>query len=142
MLSSIARLLNISEQEVTHHPDLLINAFDDEHRILFWNKNCEEYFGITSEQATGQILEHLLPNTRHNPKMKWLDKAFSGKTVLVADGKYDKKNARYSQIVLPLKDNEGNVIAVINLVRTLRGTKNNPYNEQFFNAFKPFQENS
>jgi PAS domain S-box-containing protein len=137
MLSSIARLLNISEHQVMHHPDLLINAFDAEHRILFWNKNCEKYFGITSHQALGQILEYLIPNTRNHPNMKCLEKAFAGKTVLVADEKYDRKNGRYSQILLPLKDNDDHVVAVINLVRTLRSSNTNLRNDQFFDAFKP-----
>jgi PAS domain-containing protein len=140
MLSSIARLLDISEHQVMHHPDLLINAFDLEHRILFWNKKCEEYFDITSDQAVGQILEDLIPDTRNHPKMKCLERAFAGKTVLVADDKYDRKNARYSQIVLPLKDGDGSVIAVINLVRTLRPAKTNPTNQQFSDAFKTFEQ--
>jgi PAS domain-containing protein len=140
MLSSIARLLDISEQQVMDHPDLLINAFDREHRILFWNKRCEEYFDIKSDQAIGQILEDLIPSTRNHPKMKCLERAFSGKTVLVANDKYDRKNARYSQIVLPLKDDNGNVIAVINLVRTLRPAKANPTKQQFFDAFKAFEQ--
>ncbi|MGZ3939838.1 MAG: PAS domain-containing protein [Flavisolibacter sp.] len=119
MLSAIARILMLSEEEVIHHPDLLINALDNEHRVLFWNKKCEEYFGITDHQAVGRILEELFPDIRNNPKMKYLETALSGKTVFVAKNKYDRKNSHYSQILLPIKDRAGKVLAAVNFVRTI-----------------------
>ena len=109
----------LSEEEVIHHPELLINALDKEHRVLFWNKKCEEYFGISDDHAIGKILEELIPSTRNHPKMKYLETALSGKTVFVAKNKYDRKNAHYSQILLPLKDGAGKVLAAINFVRTI-----------------------
>ena len=119
MVSAIAQVLMLSEEEVIFHPELLINALDNEHRVLFWNKKCEEYFGITDERALGQILEELIPATRKNPSMRHLDTALSGKTVFVAKNKYERKNAHYSQILLPVKDSGGKVVAAINIVRTL-----------------------
>lgn len=119
MVSAIARILMLTEEEVIHHPELLINALDDEHRVLFWNKKCEEYFGISDESALGQILEELIPATRKNPSMRHLDTALSGKTVFIAKNKYERKNAHYSQILLPVKDGGGKVVAAINIVRTL-----------------------
>jgi len=120
MLACIARALNLTEEEVLDHPELLINAFDDEHRVLFWNKKCEEYFGISECEALGNLLEDVVPHARDNPKMKILESALLGKTVFVADNKYDKKNARYTQIVLPLKDSSGKVVAAVNIVRTIK----------------------
>ena len=102
-----------------YHPELLINALDEEHRVLFWNKKCEEYFGIRDDHAMGRILEELIPATRNNPNMRHLDTALSGKTVFVAKNKYDRKNAHYSQILLPVTDGGGKVVAAINIVRTL-----------------------
>ena len=133
MLSAIASVLSLTEDEVIYHPDLLINAFDDEHRILFWNKNCEEYFGIPDDHAIGTILEELFPYTREHPKMKYLETAFGGKTVFVADAKYDRKNGRYSQVLLPLKDGDGKVQAVINLVRTIK-TKSDDWVHRLFSS--------
>lgn len=139
MLASIARVLNLTEEEVLHHPHLLINAFDDEHRVLFWNKNCEEYFGISECRALGNLLEDIVPHARDNPKMKILDSALLGKTVFVADNKYDKRNARYTQIVLPLKDSKGKVVAAVNIVRTIQDTDDDWVNKLLASSTEKIQ---
>jgi PAS domain S-box-containing protein len=47
----------MSVEEMLEHSSLLINALDQEHRILFWNKKSEEYFGVSKEKAIGKKLE-------------------------------------------------------------------------------------
>jgi len=116
MIEQIAQIMNMTGEEVLNHPTFLVNAFDAEHRILFWNKKCERYFSISADEALGQVLEDLIPHCRNNPKMKLLAKALSGKTVFVPHEKYDKTNTHYTQIVLPLKNNAGDVIAAVNIV--------------------------
>jgi PAS domain S-box-containing protein len=116
MLKNIASLLNMSEDEIRSHPHLLINAFDKEHRVLFWNDRCEKYFGITEREALGKTLEDLIPYTRENKKMVYLKKALSGHPVYVADDRYDKKSGVYDQVVLPLKNDSGEVFGAVNIV--------------------------
>jgi PAS domain-containing protein len=50
-------MLNMTEGETRNHPHLLLNAFDQEHRVLFWNQMSEQYFGITEEEAMGKKAE-------------------------------------------------------------------------------------
>lgn len=123
MLKNIAAILNMSEDEIKNHPHLLVNAFDQEHRILFWNKRCQEYFGIDAEQATGKTLEELFPSIRSNKKMNHLERALSGFPVYIADDKYDRKEGYYDQVVLPLKDGDGKVFAAMNVVIDLTFAK-------------------
>jgi len=106
----------MTESQIRFHERLLVNAFDKEHRILFWNKKCEIMFGIREEEALGEILEDLLPWTRGHEKMIYLHNALSGQPVYVADDKFDLNNNYYDQVVLPLKDNSGNVFAALNIV--------------------------
>jgi PAS domain-containing protein len=116
MLGQLTRIMNLPEDRIINHPSLLINVLDHQHRILFWNKKCEEFFDIKEEQALGNLLEVLIPNIYDNPKMVRLNEALSGKQVFITDDKYDNKNY-YTQIVLPLKNQKGEVVAAVNIVR-------------------------
>lgn len=116
MLKDIAALMNMTEEEIKTHPHLLVNAFDHQHRVLFWNKQCESFFGISQDKALGKILEDIVPYSRDNKKMEHLEKALSGHPVYLANETYDNKKGFYDQVVLPLKDVDGNVIAAVNIV--------------------------
>ena len=119
MLPHVTRLMNLTEDEIKNHPELLVNAFDHQHRVLFWNSHCEKMFGISEEQALGKKLEDLIPGAEDNYKMIYLEKALSGESVYIADDRYERRNGHYSQIVLPLKNNNGKVVAAVNIVRPL-----------------------
>jgi len=123
MLKKIASILNMTEDEIRNHPHLLINAFDQQHHVLFWNKKSEQYFGISEEEAMGKKLEDLFPNINSNKKMNHLEKALSGFPVYVADDKYDKKEGYYDQVLLPVKDSNGSILAALNVVVDLTFAK-------------------
>ena len=91
--------------------------------ILFWNAHCESLFGIKEQDALGKKLEDLVPGARDHNKMTYLEKALSGESVYIDNDKYEKKDGRYTQIVLPLKNNSGRVIAAVNIVRNLPTTE-------------------
>jgi PAS domain S-box-containing protein len=117
MVSQITQILNLSEEEIRDHPKLLVNAFDDQHRIWFWNKQCERYFGITEEDALGQILEDMIPDIQTNPKLDYVNRALSGECIYDADGRFQKNNLFYTQLVLPIKNKDGAIIGIVNIVR-------------------------
>lgn len=123
MLKNIAAVLNMTEDEIRNHPHLLVNAFDQDHRVLFWNQRCEDYFGVSAEEAMGKKLEELFPSIQNNKKMNHLERALSGFPVYIADDKYDRKEGYYDQVVLPLKDADGKVIAAMNVVIDLTFAK-------------------
>jgi PAS domain S-box-containing protein len=117
MVSQITQILHLSEEEIRDHSKLLVNAFDDQHRIWFWNKQCEKYFGIAEEDALGQILEDMLPNIRTNPKLDYMNRALSGECIYDADGRFQNNDLSYTQLVLPLKNKKGAIIGIVNIVR-------------------------
>jgi len=119
MLGKIMRIMNLTEDEIINHPNLLVNVIDQQHRILFWNKKCEEFFGIQGQEALGKLLEELLPYTGGNKKMARLDEALSGKEVFITDDKFDTKDYYYTQLVLPLMNQNGKVVAAVNIVRVM-----------------------
>jgi PAS domain S-box-containing protein len=123
MLKKIASILNMTEDEIRNHPHLLIYAFDHQQHVLFCNKKSEQYFGISEEEAMGKKLEDLFPNINSNKKMNPLEKALSGFPVYVADDKYDKKEGYYDQVLLPVKDSNGSILAALNVVVDLTFAK-------------------
>ena len=117
MLRYITRLLNMTEEEIINHPNLLVNVLDHDHYVLFWNKQCEQLFGIKEEEALGRRLEDILPSSRTNQKMSRLQNALSGETVYIEDDIMDSKDYYYSQVLIPIRNSNGKVIAAVNIVR-------------------------
>ncbi len=109
----------MSVEEMLEHSSLLINALDQEHRILFWNKKSEEYFGVSKEKAIGKKLEDVLPSTMANDKMDYLKRALSGYSFILFNQQYTWKPGTYSQRLIPVRDAEKNVIAVLSIVEDL-----------------------
>ena len=101
--SAIRQQLGLSINEAEASSDILINAFDREHRIVFWNKKAEQYFHIVREEAIGKKLEDIVGYVKQSDKRKHLVRALSGIPIYVANDKYDKRNQHYEQWVLPIK---------------------------------------
>jgi len=120
MLGKLKRIMNLSGDEIINHPALLVNVFDHQHHVLFWNKKCEEFFGIKEEEALGKRFDDLLPDPQNNQRMARLDEALSGKYIFITDDKYDYKNYYFTQLVLPLKNQKEEVIAAVNIVRFIQ----------------------
>ncbi len=103
--------------ETTSH--FIINAFDQDLRIIFWNKKCEAYFGLCKEQAIGQKFEDLFPHYKYDEWLCDLKRALNGIEMHNLNRKYDRTNKYYEQRIIPVKDNTGHVIAVLNLVQDI-----------------------
>lgn len=122
LLQYITGIMGMTEDEIRVHQRLLVNAFDQEHRVLFWNKKCEMLFKISEQKAMGNRLEDLLPWTCGHEKMIYLHNALSGEPVYIADEKYPHSDNYYDQVVLPLKDIKGHVFAALNIVIDLNSS--------------------
>lgn len=114
----IRQQLGFSIIEAKCNSEILINAFDPQHKIVLWNKKAEQYFGINAESAIGKKLEELVPYARKSDKFKHLLQALSGTPIYIANDKYERRHAFYEQWVLPVKKN-GEVIAVLNIVKDI-----------------------
>src|SRR5215208_1263002 len=99
--------------EIENSEDL-INAFDHQHRIIYWNKTCEDYFGIAKEDALGKVLEDLLPAIKADERIQLLNRALEGKMIHVLNEELKKNQQRYEQKLIPLKNNSGAIVAVLN----------------------------
>jgi len=131
MLRYITSLLNMTEEEIINHPDLLVNVVDRDHYILFWNKQCEQLFGVNEEEALGKKFEDIAPFTPDSSKMTRLQEAFSGETVFIEDDKIEYNDYYYSQVILPVKNSTGKVVAALNIVRKICTKNAGPRSDNF-----------
>jgi PAS domain S-box-containing protein len=65
-------------REIVRRMPVLLDAFDAQGRVIFWNEECERVTGYTSEEALGdpEIMSKLYPDAAYRERMmrEWLDK--------------------------------------------------------------------
>ena len=117
VLSSYTQL---SLEEMQNSKDLLINCFDKDLTIVFWNNKAEEFFQIPKEKAIGKKLDDLLPGVKKDDRFQLLSRALKGQEMhILKDRHRNNSGGYYEQKVVPVKDDKGNVIAALNIVRDL-----------------------
>lgn len=95
-----------------------ISAYDDDLTILIWNKACEKKYGVLKEEALGHNLLHLFPHVREDYRVACIRKCtqkeesffFPNLPLLYGVG-------MYSQVILPLHNEEDEIIGSLNIVR-------------------------
>lgn len=116
VLEALSRTAALTLEEMQAHPSWIINAFDAQHQILFWNDCCARHFGISPEQAIGKKLEEVLPWVNTDEKLTYIKRALKGTHFEVSKVPFRMKSGFYEQKIIPVKDTAGNVIAALNLV--------------------------
>jgi PAS domain S-box-containing protein len=121
MMEELALAAKLSIAEMQNHASLLINAFDKEHRVLFWNNRCEQHFGLSKEQVLGKKLEDILPWTRHHERTTYIERALMGQEINILNERFQFTSGHYEQRVIPVRNKDGVVIAALNLVKDMPG---------------------
>lgn len=107
----------LDADKIEQSPDC-ISAYDDGLIITIWNKACETKYGIPKEEALDRNLLHLFPNITEDYRVQCLRKClqeqesffFPNLPLLYGTG-------IYSQVILPLHNEEEGVIGTLNIVR-------------------------
>lgn len=115
-----SRYLPYTSDEMLSHQTLLINAIDEQHKIIFWNIQCEKHFGISKEQALGKRLEEIFPEVNDTEQMDRIKRAFAGREVMLFRQPYKRRYGFFDQQLIPLKDEDGKVVALLNVVKEVR----------------------
>jgi PAS domain S-box-containing protein len=92
---------------------VLIGGYDQNLRIITFNKACEELFQMKQEEVIGKTYMDIFPNAADSPGLKDLKRALNGETVK-NDVFYSAATKRYfKNVISPLVDANGKVYAVI-----------------------------
>lgn len=112
-------VIGLSLDEMQKHPSMIINAFDINHTILFWNDRCAAHFKISPDEALGKKLGDVLPWVKTDEKLLFIDRALLGKNMQIFKVPYRMKKGYYEQRIFAVRNEEGKVIAALNIVQDM-----------------------
>lgn len=107
-----------SDSIIDASPDVIV-VYDQEMRVLSYNKASEDYFNIPKEDILGKALFDLYPKAKEGRKYQNIRHALNGETVhdalyhSVVNGKY------YEHFFKPLIDENGQVYAAMSKARDI-----------------------
>lgn len=94
-----------------------ILVLDKELRFVEWNKRCEVDYGKKKEEVIGKSAVEVFPRISENlDLMNAIDQAFSGSFAYFTDKQGDYASGYYESFLIPLKDANGLVDKVLNVI--------------------------
>ena len=115
----LSKPLNLSLEEMQEHETLLISAVDHDFTIILWNCGIERLFGIPKEMAVGRNLFTLIPSASQDERTAHLRNALGGKSLILFRQKYQRKGGYYNQHIIPVRNEQNEVIAVLNIMQDI-----------------------
>lgn len=112
------RTVEISKQKdfiqtiINSTPDL-VGAYDTDFRIIAFNKACEDFFNIKSEDVVGKVFTEVFPAAKGGQGENDLRLAFQGETIHNAIYRSPITGKYYENFISPLKDETGKIYAAV-----------------------------
>jgi PAS domain S-box-containing protein len=92
---------------------VLIIVFDTDTKIMAFNKKCEEEFGLKKEAVIGKRFDEVFPIIKESASYANMLKALQGEVVYMEEYKSYVTGNYYESYMLPLKNEQGEVYAVL-----------------------------
>ena len=115
----LSKPLNLLLEKMQEHQTLLISAVDHNFTIILWNCGVERLFGIPKEMAVGKNLFDLIPAALQDERTVHLKNALGGKSLILFRQKYQRKAGYYNQHIIPVRNEQNEVIAVLNIMQDI-----------------------
>ena len=136
-----------SERDCQVYRDSII-ALDLEGTILTWNTGAERMFGWTAEEVLGRSYFELQPDASEGIKEN-IQRAVAGNILSNVEVRRCSKDGTTFDGILtvsPVRDREGDVVAIQGIIKDITERKRNEYrllrlNETFLNLSSDFDEN-
>jgi PAS domain S-box-containing protein len=109
---NLSERLSFIEKLVESSVDQII-VLDRNVNYLYWNKKCEELYGLSQKEVVGRNVLEVFPNSPHNPSYEDFRKALKGETVYIP-GRDDQQQGSYREVYLiPIKNEKEEVASVL-----------------------------
>lgn len=103
--------------KLENSPDC-ISAYNQDLMILIWNSACEKKYGIAKQEALGRNLLHLFPHIEDDYRVRCFRKSIQQEqSFFFPNLPYLYGKGLYTQVILPLRNAEQQVIGSLNVVR-------------------------
>jgi len=94
-----------------------IIAIDTGYNVIAWNRTAAVIYGHSKKQAAGKSLFELIPGLKEDKEtMNAIEQALKGNKSFVPAFKQYAHRMHSENHYIPLKDNDGNIIGVMNIV--------------------------
>lgn len=110
--------LNFIEGLVEASVDRIV-VLDKHMNYLYWNRKAEEYYSINKEKIIGKNILEVFPSFRNDPGYSEFRKVLRGDTVYIPVAADNENNEYFETYLAPIKDNTGEVTAVLWMVHDL-----------------------
>lgn len=102
--------LHLIESLVQSSVDRII-ALDAKMNYLYWNKQAEDYYGLTKEEVLGKNILEVFPQMVNDPSYQQLRKALKGEAIHIP---IDPSRQKYFETYLiPIKGENGAVVSLL-----------------------------
>ena len=95
-------------------------------KILSWNDGATELYGYTEEEAVGSFASNLYAYPENDGDLAMIKKVAKGEKVKNRETEHKRKNGDIVQVSVtksPIKDDNGNVVAISNIVKDISEIK-------------------
>lgn len=114
----LSERLSFIESLIESSVDRIV-ALDRFMNYLYWNKKAEDYYGIAKERVIGKNILEVFPSFRNNTGYGEFRKVLKGETVYLPATVSEESDEYAETYLTPIKDEEGNVTAVLWIVHDL-----------------------
>lgn len=109
---NLTERLGFIEKLVESSVDQII-VLDRNMNYQYWNRKCEELYGLSQSEVVGRNVLEVFPNSPDNPSYEDFRKALQGETVYLP-GQEDHQQGSYREVYLiPIKNERGEVASVL-----------------------------
>lgn len=107
---------SLTEMLIDRSIDAII-AMDKDYKIIAWNKTASIVYGISKKHAIGNSILELFPHIKEDEQtMNAIQHALFGEKSFVPASKLFKHRMHVENQYIALKDNDGNIIGIMNIV--------------------------
>lgn len=102
----------------------MIAAYNNELRLIAWNKKCENWFGSSKNEVLGKHILEVFPHFQDKAIMMQLEEVKQGKHFHFSENKYKKSEGYYESFITPLKNKKGQILGILFIIHDITEIKN------------------
>lgn len=102
----------------------MIAAYNNDLKLIAWNKRCEPWFGKTKKEVMGKHILEVFPHFKEKEIMKQLEEVKQGKEFHFSENKYKNTEGYYDSYLIPLKNKKNEILGILVIIHDITEIKN------------------
>lgn len=102
----------------------MIAAYNNDLKLIAWNKRCEQRFGKPKKEVMGKHILEVFPHFKEKEIMKQLEEVKQGKEFHFSENKYKNSDGYYDSFLIPLKNKKSQILGILVIIHDITEIKN------------------